>query len=748
MTIPPFELLDRITGWLRLDSDPRAIRETVQRMEREREGEGAVAATMALSSAARDLGIRLTVLPSVGLKEAATMAGPETPVIVAAESGGVTTWVLIRSRKGARVTIGDTEDRLRSISVRSLAKIVGAAAVNAPVVAALVQPQAPLTDMAEEAARHVMMPGANPLPRIFGLFRPEWPEIRVVIAYAMAVGVLSLAAPLAIESMVTTVAFNQVFQPVVILALLLFAALGLAAVMHLLQVYVVEIIQRRLFVRVVADLSHRLPRVKRSAFDSQSGPELVNRFFEVMNVQKICSSILLDGLAIVLSAAVGMIVLAIYNVWLLGFDILLLGALSFSVLLLGRGAISTSVGESRAKYAVAAFIEELARTPGSFRTEDTRQFAIDQADGLTRSYVKFRTRHFSVVWRQYVFAAVVQAAASAGLLGIGGFLVIDGQLTLGQLVAAELIVATVAAAFLKLAKHFDSFYDLMASAEKIGLMLELPLESTRGEFLDPTLGGLKVDVHHAGYHYGESDDHHHDQGHGGHSHQPAPHRAAFAPVSLELKPGERVALCGASGTGKSTLLEVLYGDRIPTEGRLEFDGIDLRELHLESVRRSVALVRPGSIVEGTILDNVRMGRAEICLSDIRKTLAGLGLLVELSELPGGLRTRLLPDGAPLSQRQVWRLLLARALAGRPRLVLVDEGIDRLAPEERERVLDELLDRSQPWTMVLVTESPEAIQRCDRVIRLGAIAHAGHGHGGHDHHGDSHSRSFLDDAPGH
>ncbi len=744
MLFDAFDLLDRIAQTLGLESDPRLIRESVQRMGRERTvAEGGIGETQALGAVARDLGIRIAPFGPAKLKEAAALATPGAPIMIANAAAGPTSWALVLSKRGQRVLVADAEGKSRSISIKDLARRVGVAGPTSPVIAAHVLQQAPLTDMAEEAARHVNMPGANPLPKVLGLFRPEWPEIRIVIAYAIAVGVLSLATPLAIESMVTTVAFNQVFQPVVILALLLLAGLGLSAVMWLLQVYVVEIIQRRLFVRVVSDLAFRLPRVKLSAYDRQYGPELVNRFLDVATIQKVCSSLLLDGVAVVLSAMVGMTVLAIYNVWLLGFDILLLMALSISVFLLGRGAISTSVGESRAKYAVAGFLEELSRSPMSFRTEETRRFALDQADGLTRSYLKFRTRHFSVVWRQTVFAAIVQAVASAGILGIGGFLVIDGQLTLGQLVAAELIVATLAYSFLKLAKHFDSFYDLMAAAEKIGLMLDLPLEYAGGEPMEAQAGGMRVELRAVGYEYAaevQHADHHHEP----HA-TPEAHLRALSGLNLSVSLGERVALRGASGSGKSTLLEMLHAERWPSEGRVEFDGIDLRELNIESLRHSVALVQEPGIVEGTIIDNVRMGRAGISLSDIRRTLAGLGLLAELSELPGGLRTRLLPDGSPLTQRQTWRLLLARALAGRPRLLLVDEGIDPLAPEERERVLDEILDRTQPWTAIVVTESPDAIERCDRTIRLGAELRRGLADGQPDVRP---SGSLFDDTPGH
>jgi ABC-type bacteriocin/lantibiotic exporter with double-glycine peptidase domain len=139
----------------------------------------------------------------------------------------------------------------------------------------------------------------SPLRRLIGLIRPEGTDIRVVVAFAVGVGVLSLATPLAVEALVSTVAMNLLMQQLVILSLVLFVCLALAAAMRALQTLVVEAIQQRLFVRVTSDLAYRLPRVRADAFDREYGPELVNRFFDVLTVQKVGALLLLDGIAIV-----------------------------------------------------------------------------------------------------------------------------------------------------------------------------------------------------------------------------------------------------------------------------------------------------------------------------------------------------------------------------------------------------------------------------------------------------------------
>ena len=295
--------------------------------------------------------------------------------------------------------------------------------------------------------------------------------------FALLVGVLALAMPVAVEALVNTVAFGRYLQPVVVLAILLFTFLAFAAAMRALITFIVEILQRRLFVRVVEDLAYRLPRVQQQSFDHVHGPELVNRFFDVVTVQKTIAALLLDGIAIVLQTVIGMAVLAFYHPFLIGFDVVLLLLIAFIIFVLGRGAVRTAVQESKAKYAVGAWLEELARHHTAFKLHAGTQFALDRADQLAVNWLEYRRDHFRIVMRQILFALGLQALAATALLGLGGWLVILGELTLGQLVAAELIVMMIVGSFAKLGKYIESFYDLLASVDKLGYLFDLPTES-------------------------------------------------------------------------------------------------------------------------------------------------------------------------------------------------------------------------------------------------------------------------------
>ncbi|HEU4533653.1 MAG TPA: ATP-binding cassette domain-containing protein, partial [Polyangiaceae bacterium] len=408
------------------------------------------------------------------------------------------------------------------------------------------------------------------------LLRAERSDVWVVVAYAVTIGLLSLAVPVAVQSLVNTVAFGSLVQPLVVLTLLVLAGLGFANALRALQARVVELIQERLFVRAAADLAFRLPRAE--AFGGHHGPELVNRFFDVLTVQKGAASLLLDGLAIVLQTAIGMLLLAFYHPLLLAFDVVLLGAVAFLLLVLGRGATGTAVEESKAKYAVAAWLEELARHPAAFKGPGGSSFALGRVDALCRRYLGARRRHFRVLFRQIVGALTLHAVASAALLGIGGWLVLARQLTLGQLVAAELVVSAVVAGVAKFGKHLETYYDLLAAVDKLGHLVDLPLEREGGDEPAPAKGAPAVEV----------------RGDGG--------------LHLALAAGERVALVGPNGSGKSALLERLYGLRGAAGGALRFEGAPAADWSLDALRRRVALVRGHEVFEGTLADNVALGR--------------------------------------------------------------------------------------------------------------------------------------------
>ncbi len=302
-----------------------------------------------------------------------------------------------------------------------------------------------------------------------------------------------------------------------------------------------------------------------------------------------------------------------------------------------------------------------------------------------------------ILLRQFVFALVLQVAASTTLLALGGFLVIQEQLTLGQLVAAEIVVTLVVASLTKLNKQLESYYDLLAAVDKLGHLLELPLERQTGEAHQARTKGAALRIHNVSFAY-----------------EPG-RRLVLDGFELDIQPGERLAIVGPNGAGKSTLVDLLFGTRTPTSGHITIDGTDIRDLRLQSLREHVAIVKGIEIFDGTILENVRMGRDEMAIAEVRRALTAVGLLVDVLDLPEGLNTRLGTGGTPLSLGQCERLMLARAIAGQPRLLILDEVLDDMDREVRSEVMPAIFGKEALWTLVVVSHSQEVAQLCDRQV---------------------------------
>lgn len=617
--------------------------------------------------------------------EALALSRGDLPLVTCVEGGpGGPRWIVLGDRRLSRVhtTVLPDVQPARWLRAGELAsRALGDAE---PRVWALLAPGLPASPV---------LPGSEggekptPIRRLRALLEVERRDLGAVLIYAVAVGLLSLATPIAMQVLINWLAFGALQQPIVVLSIILLGCLVLAAGLRALQRIAVEIIQRRIFVRMVADLAMRLSRVRVAAFDRQYGPELVNRFFDVLTVQKAVSSLMLDGLGAALQALVGLALLAAYHPVLLAYDVVVVLALSGVLFLAGRGAQKTAIQESKAKYAVASWVEELARHPLVFKMGSGRTLALERADQLARGYLEHREKHWTVYLRQFSGALVLQAVATVGLLALCGWLVLDGALTVGQLVAAEFIVTSALAGFTKFAGKLDTFYDLLAGIDKLGQLVDLPQERAGGLPATDAEGPARVTLEGAAFRW--------PGGAGG-----------VGPIDLDVEPGDHTAIMGRPGAGKSTIADLVLGVRRPTAGAVLRDGVDLDDLRPEVAYQEAALARGVDIVHGTVEENVALGRGGAARLEVRRALARVGLSEAVRGLPDGLETVLGPTGSPLSNSQALRLMLARALAGSPRLVVIDGLLDAVPAEDRCDLLAPFICEDAPWTVLVLTEAED------------------------------------------
>lgn len=537
----------------------------------------------------------------------------------------------------------------------------------------------------------------NPHTRLWKLFGVHRRELTYVLAYASAAGILSLAVPLAVQQLVNSIAFTNLMQPVLVLGAMVFAALGLLGVMLAGQAWVVELVQRRLFINTVVDLAVRLIRVRQEGYDRQHGPELLNRFFAMFALQKAMSSLLAEGTAVLLQTVIGLALIAVYHPLLLNFSILVVAGLLALLRLTLSEATGTALQESKCKFETAAWLEELAGNPTTFRAESAARISLEKANALAEGWLNSRRAHWRILFQQLLALLIFQAVASAMLLSIGGWLVINLQLTLGQLVASEFVLSMVLAGLVKLAKQLEVYFDALANADKLGVLVDLPVERSGGIHLPEVQTGMHVRLASARLSRAE--------------------RTVLSNGEALVEPGARVGFTGATGVDLAALGELMAGLREPESGAIEYDTRDLRDLALRGLRCDIAYIEPAGIFAGTVLDNLQLGRPGVEWVHLRGALEAVGLWERIQALPAGLESPLTPQGEPLTLGETRQLLLARAIAGNPRLIVVDEVLDGLDPQTQRRVLATLCDPRARWTLIILSRNGAALELMDKVYEL-------------------------------
>jgi putative ABC transport system ATP-binding protein len=521
--------------------------------------------------------------------------------------------------------------------------------------------------------------------RIFRLLRGEGRDVAVIFVYALGVGLCSLAIPVGVQALVNSVAFGVVLQPLVVITSLVGGVLLLSGILRVLQLYVVEILQRRLVVRLSLMLAQRIPHVEFQLFQKRFGPEYVLRFMEVFSAQKIISSLLLDGIGVFFQVVVGLVLVSFYHPFFLAFAVILTIIIVVFVGPLGLGGIRSGIRASDAKYEVMTWLQDLARLPIAFKSNRGDSFATERADSLVNDYLLWRSKHFRVLLRQISSTIGLQVIASTLLLGLGGWLVVKGQLTLGQLVAAELIVSVILGGVAKLGSQLEKFYELCASVAKIDALFDLPYEKFTGSFFKPGQDPAGLEIMNLTVHHDSAA------------------ALLFRDLNVRIAPGEKVAVWGENASGKSTLADCIFRLSNYKSGRIEIDHHDVREIHPLELRSEVALARGSDIFHGTIEENLTLStRESVPYGRIRQALEMVGLVEEVFGLPNGLRTILKGPLGVLSRGQAERLMIARAILMSPRLMIVDGSLDGVDENKIAHVLQQLTGPQAPFTLLVFT----------------------------------------------
>ena len=549
-------------------------------------------------------------------------------------------------------------------------------------------------------------PSLSPVQRLFRLLAAERRDITYLYVYAALAGVISLSLPLGVQSVIGFVSSGAISTSLVVLIGLIMLGTMLVGGLQIMQLHLIEYIQQRLMARVALDFAVRLPRVRSEALDGEYLPELMNRLLDVPTLQKGLATILVEFSAAGLQIVFGLLLLSFYHPIFIAFGLLLIFLLWGLIAATGPRGLRTSIVESKYKYQVVAWLEDVARTVGSFRLPARQNLALGRTDELLNGHLNARDAHFQVLVAQSWGFVVFKALITAGLLSIGCWLLIDKQINIGQFVAAEIVIIVTINAVEKIILKIDVVYDALTAIDKIGHVLDLetvpkptgtaPLPAGIGTAPTP---GLAVVVRGLTYRY------------------PQAARDVLEGVTFSLAPGDHLGLVGADGGGKTTLLRLLAGQLPGYTGQVAYAGLSLSDLSPAALAAAVGdSLAHQHLFSGTVLENITLGQPELTAADAAWAVDLVGLRDDLYARPDGLQTRVGP-GYALGSGATQRLLLARAVVARPRLLLLDALLPAAALPERVQMLRRLLAPSLPWTVIVATTQPELLALLPRVAVL-------------------------------
>ena len=540
----------------------------------------------------------------------------------------------------------------------------------------------------------------SPLKRYFNLLRLDKRDISQIIFYAIFAGLVSLSLPLGIQAIINLIQAGRVSISWIVLVVIVVIGVALVGILSLMQLRITENLQQKIFVRSSFEFSYRLPKIKFEELYNQYPPELANRFFDTISIQKGTSKLLIDFSTALLQILFGIILLSLYHPFFIFFGILLI-VLLYSIFKFSyNSGLASSLKESKYKYKVASWLQEIARNNFSFRKQDNFDFALNKNNLLVEEYLNYREKHFKVIKRQFSQLIVFKVIITAALLLIGGYLVLNQKMNIGQFVAAEIIILLVLNSVEKLIVGLESLYDVLTSVEKIGQIVDLNIEEPQSKNQDYCFTNISLETENLRFKFPDSTD------------------DVLDKINLKIDQTEKIYLEGDNGSGKTTLLRILSGAMQTTSGSFFINDDTYRKIDLAQYRSQIGTITQGETpFEGTILENITFNNPLVSHEDIKWAIESVKLGTFIKTLPNGLDTKIFPDGRQLSSSNAQKILLARSIVSKPKILFFEDPLNKMDEEATKEIIDFITDAKNKWTVIVASKNEYWKQKCNRKIKM-------------------------------
>ena len=538
----------------------------------------------------------------------------------------------------------------------------------------------------------------TPIQRLLGLLKNYPKEIRQIYGLAIFSGLINLSLPLGIQAIINYLQTGEFTISWVILVCFVLFGIFFTGILQIFQLRIVEDILQDIFSKSAFEFSYRIPRIETKNLDNIYFPELANRFFDTLTIQKGLPKILIDFSLAFFQIVFGLLLLTFYSSYflILGFIFIFMLWLIFKIT--GPRGLKSSLLESKQKYRIAHWIEEIARVYRTFKTNTNDHYHLRKTDEINGEYLNYRQKHFSVLLTQFNLFVAFKVIVAATLLIFGGLLVFQQQMNIGQFVAAEIIIILIINSVEKLIRLVDTIYDVLTALDKIGTVTDLSMDENKGTMLLET-NVVDLQIKNLSFKFNEKEN------------------AVFRKLNLKIDSGEKVILGGESGSGKSTLLKLMSGILKPTSGQILLNGIDMENYNFYSVRDKIHINLPvNQLFDGTIAENIFLGNPQNPVQ-LNEIFENLFLKEFIFSLPKGIHTNIDATGQRLPRNIIQKIHLARALVNNPGIIFLEDPLNFISVPEKRAIIDYLTDKSQPFTLIVIGDNQYWLQKCTRVINL-------------------------------
>ncbi len=516
------------------------------------------------------------------------------------------------------------------------------------------------------------------------LLKLDKKDITQVYIYALFNGLVNLSLPLGLQAIINLIQGGEISNSWIIVVGIVLLGLALMGFFQYMQLRIVENISQKIFTRSAFEFAYRFPKINYQSLYNYYAPELANRFFDTITIQKSLPKMLIDFSLGAFQIMLGLLVLSMYHSFFVFFALLLIILVFFLIRYIVPMGLKTSLQESKYKYEVAYWLEEVARTKVSFKLNPDNNINLENTDNKVVNYINARESHFKILANQFFWLMFFKILISAGFLIIGGVLVFRQEMNIGQFVAAEIIILLIIASIEKIISALDSIYDLITAIEKIGYITDLPLDKIKTSKYGQGIND-SIDIQIDGLSYAFNDS----------------NKKALKNINLTIPAGAKIGIFGENGSGKTTLLSIISGLIEPDEGSIFFNGVSPFSIDVFQLRKNTGYVLSNfEIFSGTIFENVSLGKPGLGVVEVMSALDKVKLKEYVGSLPMGLDTKLDPEGKKIALSIANKICIARAIVGDPKLIILDSPLDHLDSSDKLSIMEALTLKSNRWTLIV------------------------------------------------